>query len=129
METIYDVFKQQVTAQTDAVAVMDEKKCLTYSELDAMATEIADGFPVKQPAKVGIVMSHSVEMIATILAALKSGAAYVPAEPSFLRRARGVYTCRWMKQQDRLLPSPLGEGLGVRLISSTPVVRRVSPKA
>ena len=83
MKTIYDVFKQQVTAQTDAVAVMDEKKCLTYSELDAMATEIADGFPVKQPAKVGIVMSHSVEMIATILAALKSGAAYVPAEPSF----------------------------------------------
>ena len=58
METIYDVFKQQVTAQTDAVAVMDEKKCLTYGELDALATEIADGFPVKQPAKVGIVMSH-----------------------------------------------------------------------
>ena len=25
MKTIYDVFKQQVTAQTDAVAVMDEK--------------------------------------------------------------------------------------------------------
>ena len=84
MKTIYDVFKQQVTPQTDAVAVMDEKKCLTYGELDALATEIADGFPVKQPAKVGIVMSHSVEMIATIiLAALKSGAAYVPAEPSF----------------------------------------------
>jgi len=62
-----------------------EKKLsrLTYGELDALATEIADGFPVKQPAKVGIVMSHSVEMIATILAALKSGAAYVPAEPSF----------------------------------------------
>ena len=44
METIYDVFKQQVTAQTDAVAVMDEKKCLTYGQLDAMATEIANGF-------------------------------------------------------------------------------------
>lgn len=83
MKTICDVFKQQVTAQPDSVAVMDEKKCLTYGELDALATEIADGFPVKQPAKVGIVMNHSVEMIATILAALKSGAAYVPAEPSF----------------------------------------------
>ena len=82
-KTIYDVFKQQVTAQPDAVAVMDEKKCLTYGELDTLATEIADGFPVKEPAKVGIVMNHSVEMIATILAALKLGAAYVPAEPSF----------------------------------------------
>ena len=83
MKTIYDVFKQQVTAHPDAIAVMDEKKSLTYGELDAMATEIADGFPIKNPAKVGIVMNHSVEMIATILAALKSGAAYVPAEPLF----------------------------------------------
>ena len=38
MKTICDVFKQQVTAQPDAVAVMDEKKCLTYGELDALAT-------------------------------------------------------------------------------------------
>lgn len=86
MKIIYDVFKQQVTAHPDAIAVMDEKKSLTYGELDAMATEIADGFPIKNPAKVGIVMSHSVEMIATILAALKSGAAYVPAEPSFPKK-------------------------------------------
>ena len=83
MKTIYDVFKQQVTAHPDAIAAIDEKKSLTYGELEAMATEIADGFPIKNPAKVGIVMSHSVEMIATILAALKSDAAYVPAEPSF----------------------------------------------
>ena len=36
MKTIYDVFKQQVTAHPDAIAVMDEKKSLTYGELDAM---------------------------------------------------------------------------------------------
>ena len=105
MKTIYDVFKLQVTAQTDAVAVMDEKKCLTYGELDALATEIADGFPVKQPAKVGIVMSHSIEMIATILAALKSGAAYVPAEPSFPKER-----IKYMMSGLTPFPSPKGEG-------------------
>jgi len=83
METIYDAFKMQVEASPESVAVMDEKKTLTYAQLDMLATEIADGFPVKQPAKVGVVMSHSVEMIATIMAALKAGAAYIPAEPNF----------------------------------------------
>ncbi len=83
MRTIYDAFKQQVTVRPNALAIMDDKHALTYKELDSMATEIANSFPVKQPAKVGIVMNHSVRMIATILAALKSGAAYVPAEPSF----------------------------------------------
>ena len=90
METIYDVFKQQVTAQTDAVAVMDEKKCLTYSELDALATEIADGFPVKQPAKVGIVMSHSVEMIATILAFPKERIKYMMEDCDFVVTDKGI---------------------------------------
>ena len=83
METIYSEFKKQVMARPEALAVMDDYEQLTFSELDRMVTEIADGFPVKHPARVGIVMSHGVKMIATILAALKSGAAYVPAEPSF----------------------------------------------
>ena len=84
METIYSMFRKQVEAQPEALAVMDEKSRLTFAELDAMATEIASGFPGQDnPARVGIVMTHSVRMIATILAVLKSGAAYVPAEPSF----------------------------------------------
>ncbi|MCR4994985.1 MAG: amino acid adenylation domain-containing protein [Bacteroidales bacterium] len=83
MTTIYDAFKTQVEARPEALAVMDERETLTYAQLDALATMIADGFPVEAPSKVGIVMSHSVKMIATILAALKTGAAYVPAEPTF----------------------------------------------
>ncbi len=83
MTTIYEAFKMQVEARPEATAVMDEQKTLTYAQLDTLATMIADGFPVKRPARVGVVMSHSVQMIATILAALKTGAAYIPAEPTF----------------------------------------------
>ncbi len=74
---------QRVSETPDASALVDERKSMSYKELDAMATDIAAMFPVKSPSFVGIVMDHSVEMIATIFAVLKSGAAYVPAEPSF----------------------------------------------
>jgi len=83
MKTIYTEFKQQVEARPDTLAVMDETQKLTYSELDTLVADIASNFPVRNPARVGILMQHGVRMIATILAALKSGAAYVPAEPSF----------------------------------------------
>lgn len=63
MKTIYDAFKQQVSTQPNALAVMDETIELTIAELDAMATEIASGFPVEHPAQVGIVMQHGVRQI------------------------------------------------------------------
>lgn len=47
-----------------------------------MVDMIADSFPNGTKA-VGIVMRHRAEMIASILAALKTGAMYIPAEPTF----------------------------------------------
>ena len=82
METVYDYLRQQVEAQPDATAVFDERRKLTFRELDAMANSIAAMFPVR-PEVAGIVMNHSVEMIASLFAVLKTGAAYVPVEPSF----------------------------------------------
>jgi len=83
MQSIYSEFRKTVAATPDATAVQDGSRALTYAQLDALADTIAAGFPAKDPAYVGIVMDHGVEMIASILAVLKTGAAYVPAEPSF----------------------------------------------
>ena len=83
MYSIYSEFREKVVAMPDAMAVQDGSRALTYEQLDALADTIATGFPTRNPAFVGIVMDHSVEMIASILAVLKTGAAYVPAEPSF----------------------------------------------
>ncbi len=83
MQSIYSEFRKKVAATPDAVAVQDCFRALTYAQLDALANTIAASFPAKDPAYVGIVMDHGVEMIAAILAVLKAGAAYVPAEPSF----------------------------------------------
>lgn len=81
-ETIVEAFEAQARKTPNNIAVRDENRCLTYRELDCLATTIASRFPSKAQF-VGIVMDHSAEMIASLLAILKIGAAYVPAEPSF----------------------------------------------
>lgn len=80
--TIYNRFSQWVTHQPEALAVVEDGRCVTYRELDVTANAIMSKFYANEYTAVGIVMSHSVEMIAAMLAVLKSGAAYVPAEPS-----------------------------------------------
>jgi D-alanine--poly(phosphoribitol) ligase subunit 1 len=82
MDTVYDYFKDQVISQPDALAILDEQRRVTFKELDQLIDTIAAGF-TRESHFVGIVMDHSVEMIASILAVLKAGAAYVPVEPSF----------------------------------------------
>lgn len=82
MDTVYDYLKMQVEKQPEALAVLDEQRQLTFRNLDVLATHIANTFP-KHPRYIGVVMNHSVEMIAALFAILKSGAAYVPVEPSF----------------------------------------------
>lgn len=96
-KTIYSRFSQWVTSQPQAPAVVEDGRSVTYRELDVMANAMMSGFYEKGYKAVGIVMSHGIEMIAGMLAVLKSGAAYVPAEPSlpqerieYMMRTAGV---------------------------------------
>ena len=81
-KTIYYKFSQWVKLQPKAMAIVEDNRSITYKELDIMANAIMSKFYSKQYSAVGVVMNHSIEMIAAMLAVLKSGAAYVPAEPS-----------------------------------------------
>ncbi|MCM1068041.1 MAG: amino acid adenylation domain-containing protein [Muribaculaceae bacterium] len=71
-----------VSAQPGAPAVIEEDRTLSYSELDRMVDGIMAKFYDARPSFVGIVMHHGAEQIAAMLAVLKSGGAYVPAEPT-----------------------------------------------
>ncbi len=82
--TIYDLFKSVADSNKNAVAIIENQRTLTFEQLSTMVDLIADSFPEGIKA-VGIVMSHRAEMIASILAVLKTGAMYIPAEPSFPR--------------------------------------------
>lgn len=79
-DTIYGRFAHWVKARPDAIAIVEDGRRVTYHDLDCMVDTILSGFCNEHYRFVGIVMSHGIEMIAAMLAVLKSGAAYVPAE-------------------------------------------------
>lgn len=80
--TIYSMFQNIVNEDPSALAVYDERKGLSRSELAVLADAMAQQIP-DNAKRVGIVMDHGTAMIAAILAVLQKGAAYVPAEPFF----------------------------------------------
>lgn len=81
-DTIYSIFKNVVENHKNETAVIENNRKVTFGELSDLVNRIADGFP-KDVSSIGIVMSHRAEMIASILAVLKCGARYIPAEPDF----------------------------------------------
>lgn len=80
--TIYSRFKAQVKKSPDAPAIITDSRTLSYAQLDGMTNAILSKIIDRHDAYIGIVMTHSPEMIAAMLAVLKSGAAYIPAEKS-----------------------------------------------
>lgn len=81
-KTIYSRFKEIADRYPEAPAIIEYDRTVSYSQLDAMADSILSKFYDHAPDYVGIVMSHGAEQIAAMLAVLKSGAGYIPAEPS-----------------------------------------------
>ena len=79
---IYELFKEKVNEAPNATAVFDDKRSLTRKEFDMLIDTIASKIPASV-RRVGIIMGHTVEMIAAVFAVLKGGRAYVPVEPFF----------------------------------------------
>lgn len=81
-ETIYSQFEKVVKHHRQDTAIIEQERTLTFGELSDLVDLIAGSFPQKV-SSIGIVMNHRAEMIASMLAALKCGAMYVPVEPAF----------------------------------------------
>lgn len=88
--TIYSRFRDMVQKYPYNPAIVEDNRTISYSQLDGMVDSILAKFYERKPEFVGIVMHHGAEQIAAMLAVLKSGAAYVPAEP-FLPKDRIDY--------------------------------------
>lgn len=80
--TIYSRFREIVRKYPENTAIIEEDRTLSFKELDEMVDAICVKFYDRQPKFVGIVMHHGAEQISAMLAVLKSGVFYVPAEPS-----------------------------------------------
>ena len=81
-DTIYGTFQSIVASYPEMPAIIQDDITVSFSELDRLTDQILSKFYSSGDRFVGIVMQHSYLQIAAMLAVLKSGAAYVPAEPT-----------------------------------------------
>lgn len=79
---IYELLQEKIKIAPNATAVFDEERRLTRIELEQLIDTIAVKIP-SDADRVGIMMEHTVEIIAAIFAVLKTGKTYVPVEPFF----------------------------------------------
>ena len=80
------LLSQSFVANAARVAVRFEGRSLTYAELDARSDRIADALVargVQAGARVGVCLDRHLDLLATMLAVLKAGAAYVPLDPAY----------------------------------------------
>ncbi len=79
------VFAEQVARTPEAVALSDGHRTWTYRELDEAANRLAHLLAVHGVGpgeSVALLLARSAEAITSILAVLKTGAAYLPIDPA-----------------------------------------------
>ena len=91
---LHEAFSASARRGPRSVAVVEPGKgSITYGELDALSDRLRDRLMhigVGRGDRVGIYLRKSIDSVATLLGALKAGAAYVPVDPG-APVARGAY--------------------------------------
>ena len=80
-DTLIGLYEKALKQYPDKLAVESEEKCLTYRELDGIASYMAEqmsGSLAGRGDVVGILMEKGWQQIAGIIAVMKAGAAYLP---------------------------------------------------
>jgi len=83
---VHQLFENQVERTPEATAVLFREERFTYQELNTRANQlcrylVAHG--VESGSLVGVYMERSSEMLIALLAILKSGAGYLPLDPTY----------------------------------------------
>lgn len=83
---IHQLFEQQAAAVPGNIAVICGGRSFTYKELNERANHLACAlgkFGLSPDDRVGLLVERTVDRIASMLAVMKAGAAYVPMEPGY----------------------------------------------
>lgn len=84
LELIYNSFARHVESKPDSPAISYENGDLTYKEFNLLVNHIALNLiseGIEKGTKVALLLNQSPEMIASCLAVLKLGCAYIPLDP------------------------------------------------
>lgn len=85
-ECVHELFESQVARTPHKIAVVFEDETLSYEQLNARANQLAHYLKTRGigPGElVGIYLERSAQMVIGLLGILKTGAAYVPLDPSY----------------------------------------------
>ena len=86
-KTITELFEEQVEKTPNDVAVVFEDNKLTYKEVNEKANQLARYLRKEKNIKpndiVGVMLPRSIELISTLIGVLKSGACYIPIDPTY----------------------------------------------
>ncbi|KAF9308618.1 hypothetical protein BG003_010818, partial [Podila horticola] len=80
---IHHLFERQANSSPEAIAIVQDDRSMTYRELDARANWIAHQLVaagVNAGEHVAILLERSIDLVASQIAILKVGAAYVPID-------------------------------------------------
>jgi amino acid adenylation domain-containing protein len=83
---IHRIFERQAAGSPDSLAVVHGARHLTYVELNLQANWLARRLRelgVRPDDRVAICAERSIDMVVGLVAILKSGAAYVPLDPTY----------------------------------------------
>ncbi|KIF72675.1 NRPS NosA, partial [Streptomyces sp. AcH 505] len=84
--TVHRLVAERAARQPDAVALEHDGQLLTYRALDERANRLAHHLAergVGPGALVAVCLDHGPDLVCALLGVLKSGAAYVPLDPSY----------------------------------------------
>src|SRR5450830_1665087 len=123
--TLHQIFEEQARLTPDNIAVNLGEERLSYRQLNEQANRLAHSLRdagVQPQELVAVVLERSLAMIVATLAVLKSGAAYVPIDPSspaeriaYVLRDSGARTA--IAHRDI---SPSLQALGVEVLDTNP---------
>ena len=83
---IHEVIHDQVARTPDAIALKADGDVLTYAELEARTDALAAALAARGAGRgviVGLCLERSTDLIVSLLAILKTGAAYLPLDPAY----------------------------------------------
>nr|QEO74344.1 condensation domain-containing protein [uncultured bacterium] len=83
---LHRLFEEQAARTPEAVALIFEGRRMSYAELNARANRLAHRLRrlgAGPDVPVGVLMERSPELVVSLLGVLKSGAAYVPLDPTY----------------------------------------------
>lgn len=88
-KTVCELFEEQVIKTPNKVALEFKEKILTYKELNEKSNQLANHLREKgidNKSIVAIMETHSIELMISIFAVMKAGAAYLPIDPNYPKK-------------------------------------------